>query len=206
MKSKRGRALLAITLTSGLAIFAILGYREIFLDGVEDLPERVCEGAVESATAAKVLPDTRKVTENSDRGRPGDERIFSCSLKTEEESILLAEARMHNASPDTWRKFYASSKGGNSVPLPGEVDSLSWPRDASIYIPCTPPEPEGDSGKQPYALIISAEMFSESRVSGKELRQAVVDFAFQVAERAYRVAECKERTDFPLAPPRVTSS
>ncbi|MFP8882428.1 hypothetical protein [Streptomyces mangrovi] len=206
MKKENKDALLATALILGISVSGFLGYREVFLDGVEDLPESVCDAAVDTSIADRVLPDTRKVTVHTNQGRPGDDIIFSCSLITEEESILSAMAEMENSSLESWRKYYADKELGKPIDLTGGIEATSWPRDASIYIPCTPPDPEEGVGSQPYALIVTAGMFSESRASGDELRQAIVDIGFQVAERAYEVAECKEKTDFPPRPPRAVSS
>ncbi|GAA3621826.1 hypothetical protein ACLIYM_18555 [Streptomyces fenghuangensis] len=206
MKKESKDALLVTALIAGISVSGFLGYREVFLDGVEDLPERVCDATVDNSIAARVLPDTRKVTVQTSQGRPGDDIIFSCSLTTEEESILFARAEMMKSSQESWRNYHADNKDGKPIDLAGGIEATSWPRDATIYIPCTPPYPEGGAGSQPYALTVTAGMFSESRASGDELRQAIVDIGFQVAERAYEVAECKEETDFPPRPPRTVAS
>ncbi|WP_101257359.1 hypothetical protein [Streptomyces barkulensis] len=206
MKKESKDALLTTALIAGISVSGFLGYREIFLDGVEDLPDSVCEAAVDTSIADSVLPDTREVTVHTSRGRPGDDIIFSCSLITEEESILSARAEMMKTSQESWRNYHAENKDGKPIDLTGGIEATSWPRDASIYIPCTPSDPEEGVGPRPYALIVTAGMFSESRASGDELRQAIVDIGFQVAERAYEVAECKEKTDFPPSPPRVVAS
>ncbi|MGY1451814.1 hypothetical protein [Streptomyces sp. SS8] len=206
MKKESKNALLATALIAGVSVAGFLGHREIFLDGVEDLPDSVCNAAVDTSIADRVLPDTRKVTVHTAQGRPGDDIIFSCSLATEEESILSARAEMIKNSRESWRNYHADNKDGKPIDLAGEVEATSWPRDATIYIPCTPPYPEEGAGSQPYALTVTAGMFSESRASGDELRQAIVDIGFQVAERAYEVAECKEKTDFPPRPPRAVAS
>ncbi|SFK39075.1 hypothetical protein [Streptomyces pini] len=206
MKKESKDALLVTALIAGISVVGFLGYREIFLDGVEDLPDSVCDSVVDTSIAERVLPSTRKVTVHTTQGRPGDDIIFSCSLITEEESILSARAEMIKNSRESWRNYHAENKDGKAVDLTGGIEATSWPRDASIYIPCTPPDPEEGVGSQPYALIVTAGMFSESRASGDELRQAIVDIGFQVAERAYEVAECKEKTDFPPRPPRAVSS
>ncbi|ARP71804.1 hypothetical protein LK06_019695 [Streptomyces pluripotens] len=73
---------------------------------------------------------------------------------------------------------------------------------ASIYVPCAPANVEEGSASQAYALVAEAGVTGKSRATGAELRQALTDFAYQLTQRAYGLAECKTPRAFPEQLPR----
>ncbi|MFD6812457.1 hypothetical protein, partial [Streptomyces anthocyanicus] len=78
------------------------------------------------------------------------------------------------------------------------------PDTAWVYVPCTPPRHVGDRDKG-HSLIAEARTLGETRAQGNELRQIVVDFAYQLARHAYEVGECQEPRKFPDELPRIGS-
>lgn len=184
---------------------AVLGYQKVLRSGIENLDSEPCKGAVKRTTAARILPDSRTASESSRTGQPGDNWILNCALKTSGGANISIEARIHKSTVEEWESFYNQNLNEESVTLPGEIESLSWSRNASVYIPCTPQGSEDGNEKHPYSLITVVRISGETRVSGVELRQAITDLAFQAAKHSYGLAKCQENVNFPAKPPRVPS-
>ncbi|MGW2081192.1 hypothetical protein ACWCOW_30385 [Streptomyces sp. NPDC001939] len=51
-------------------------------------------------------------------------------------------------------------------------------------------------------MITEARVIGRSRVKGAALRQALTDFACQLAQHAYKVGECQKPLEFPQELPR----
>ncbi|MFI8994278.1 hypothetical protein [Streptomyces sp. NPDC053542] len=180
---------------------AIFGYREIFLQGIEELPERPCGGAVQRATAANILPPAHEVNMESHES-PTDSFYFSCSLDTSD-SMISAIVKQHDASVAAWRKYWRNELGDSYVEPPGKLHLLSGPNKTTIYLPCTPPGKKSKEAETAFALDVEATVAGDSRVSGNELRQQLSDFAVQAARYSQRAAQCQEQTELPSAAPRL---
>ncbi|POX40390.1 hypothetical protein C3486_13670 [Streptomyces sp. Ru73] len=178
---------------------AVFGYREIYLDGIEKLPERPCGGAVQRATAAKILPAAHEVKEESHES-PADNFFFLCSLDAGE-SMISAVVKRRDASVASWRDYWRKDLGTGYIEPPGTMHLLSWPTKTMIYLPCTPPGQKSEAAETRFALDIEATAAGDSRVSGGALRQALSDFAVQAARHAQRAARCQERVGLPSAAP-----
>ncbi|URN15769.1 hypothetical protein [Streptomyces sudanensis] len=70
---------------------------------------------------------------------------------------------------------------------------------ATVFVPCTPPRSELPA----HALVVDATTIGITRAKGDELRQILVDFAYQLARHAYRAGECREPRSFPESLPRL---
>ncbi|MER7396246.1 hypothetical protein ABT381_12085 [Streptomyces sp. NPDC000151] len=182
---------------------AIFGYREIYLQGIEELPKRPCGGAVQRATAAKILPAAHEVKYESQES-PADNFFFLCSLDTGD-SAISAIVKKHDASVTSWRNYWRKDLGDGYVEPPGNLHLLSWPNKTTIYLPCTPPGKKSNEAETAFSLDIEATVAGDSRISGDELRQQLSDFAVQVARHSQRAAQCREQAELPSAAPRVSA-
>ncbi|WP_225101296.1 hypothetical protein [Streptomyces sp. CoH27] len=72
-------------------------------------------------------------------------------------------------------------------------------------MPCTPPGVPGYNASRPYAVVGEARLQGPAKVKGVPLRQVLSDFAYQLAQHAYALAECKAPRNFPKELPRYES-
>ncbi|MEV8021619.1 hypothetical protein AB0O76_35875 [Streptomyces sp. NPDC086554] len=184
-----------------------IGYKEIFLSGIEELPNRPCKQGVQRSTASNVLPAARNVEESSRQTllREGD-FLFHCAIMISGESSLSVNVRSADVKLAKWKDFYRASLKGKEVDLSGEPATVSWPRETVIYMRCTPPGRKASSALETYALNVDAKIVGEARISGTELRQQLTEFALQAAEHSHKAAKCQEAISFPDTPPRVDAS
>ncbi|MFF2509679.1 hypothetical protein [Streptomyces sp. NPDC058086] len=70
-----------------------------------------------------------------------------------------------------------------------------------MYVPCAPPGVPSYNASQPYAVVGEARI-GPAKATGVPLRQALTDFAYQLAKHAYKLAECKDPRGFPEELPR----
>lgn len=205
---KAHRSRIIITLTA----FALLGggffgYKEIFLSGIEELPNRPCKQAVQRSTASNVLPAARTVEESSRQTflYEGD-FFFHCAIMISGESSLSVNVRSSDVKLENWKGFYRESLDGKEINLPGEPEIVSWPRETVIYMHCTPPGRKASSAVEKYALGVDAKIVGEARIGGSELRQQLTEFALQAAEHSHKAAKCQEAISFPDTPPKVDAA
>ncbi|MFJ8133604.1 hypothetical protein [Streptomyces hydrogenans] len=208
MRITTKKRLLTAGITCVIAVCAVLGYVEIFTKGIDRLPEKPCSGAVDRDLAARALPSARKAEE---RGKllTSSQSIrafmFACYVRTDD-SIISGEADAGILTPEAWRKSKSSEELRISVSVNG-IHALSLedePETAWVYVPCTPPSHAGDRDAG-HSLIAQARTLGETRAHGDELRQILVDFAYQLARHAYEVGECQEPREFPERLPRIST-
>ncbi|MFJ9699132.1 hypothetical protein [Streptomyces fradiae] len=200
--TRRARAL-----TAALTILALtagaLAYTHFFTRGIDRLPDRPCGGAVDRALVASALPSARTAQERGKLEQGLHGFTFSCSVKTSSDSILVGDAKTSDADVRSWHKhFLPKSDNDDAIEVSsGAVRALSLDSDyATAFIPCTPPRSELPSR----ALVVDATTIGPTRAKGDELRQVVVDFAYQLLRHAYEAGGCEEARDFPDALPRLT--
>ncbi|WP_157878566.1 hypothetical protein [Streptomyces chattanoogensis] len=187
----------------------VFGFLEFFTKGLDRLPAKVCHGAVDREIAASALPDTRKAYEGGKSDPSGETFTSTCYVKTSsnfisEGSIISGEAELGDATSTSWsNRFTASGNGKKFEASSGGIKAISYPERSSIYVPCTPPGKKKEQARQAYALIVEARTIGETRVTGTPLRQAITDFAYQLARHAYKVGECQEPRKFPAELPRL---
>ncbi|MFJ6943752.1 hypothetical protein ACISU4_03660 [Streptomyces wuyuanensis] len=190
------------------ALVAVFGYLEIFTKGIDRLPDKPCSGAVDRETAARALPSARSAQE---RGKLQQDRLdgdffFACYVRTSGGSQIAGEAVSRDSNPGGWRDFYAA-KGEKPVEVSlGDVRALAHPDLAFVYVPCTPPGKKRGEAREAYALTVDAWTIDETRVHGMELRQVLIDFAYQVARHTYEAVDCQESRIFPKELPRLPAA
>ncbi|MEU9438778.1 hypothetical protein [Streptomyces sp. NPDC048252] len=175
--------------------------------GLERLPTKVCDGAVERDVVIRTLPRTRTAEEGASRRREGRDLMFSCHIYTSADSVLSGMARIEDASMQQWLNHYGASTGSDAVRVSAngiealaKLDSESG--SSSVYVPCVPLGARVEDANESYAIITEAGVVGDSKVSGAALRQAVTDFAYQVTKHTYELAECQDPRTFPEDLPR----
>ncbi|MFH8726871.1 hypothetical protein [Streptomyces termitum] len=190
-----------------IATFCIaFGYVEFFTKGVERLPEKPCAGAVDRDLAVRVLPSSRKAEE---RGKLTTSSAglnaftYWCYVRAGD-SLISGEAEAGVLTPGGWQEFERSRSPRTSVSANGihAFSSRDDPTVAWVYVPCTPPSHVGDRDAA-HSLVTEARTLGDTRARGEELRQIVVDFAYQLARHAYEAGECREPREFPVELPRI---
>ncbi|MEV7286982.1 hypothetical protein AB0O01_20840 [Streptomyces sp. NPDC093252] len=197
----------------GLLILCVLGgggwfgYVQIFTKGVERLPARVCDDAVDRGTVTRALPSARTAEEEAGRKGEGESLRFSCRIATSSDSLLSGHARIDDASVRTWQNRNGVGAGGDAVHVSsGGVEALAQ-RDSdsgwsSVYVACVPRGADAGDASQSFALIAEGSVVGDSGATGAELRQAVTDFSYQLAAHAYALAGCEEARPLPERLPR----
>ncbi|MFJ9034181.1 hypothetical protein ACIRQP_38130 [Streptomyces sp. NPDC102274] len=199
MKISPKKKAIGVALVCTLLGAGVFGYLEIFTKGLDKLPAKVCDGAIDRKTAASALPDTRKALE---RGvlhtTSGGDFMFSCYVKTNsQDSIISGEAETHDASVENWSDA-AESRPENAIKASaGNVEAITWPDRVTIYVPCTPPGKNKKKALESHALIAEARTIGDTRATGAPLRQAITDFAYQLIKHAYKAGKCQEAQEFP---------
>ncbi|MET8826447.1 hypothetical protein ABZX40_27975 [Streptomyces sp. NPDC004610] len=197
----------------GLLILCVLGgggwfgYVQIFTKGVERLPARVCDDAVDRGTVTRALPPARTAEEEASQKGEGENLRFSCRIATSSDSILSGHARIDDASVQTWQNHNGVGSGGDAVQVSSDgVEALAqldsdngW---SSVYVACVPRGADASDASQSFAVIAEGSVVGDSRASGAELRQAVTDFSYQLAAHAYASADCQEARTLPERLPR----
>ncbi|SDN36924.1 hypothetical protein SAMN05444921_12552 [Streptomyces wuyuanensis] len=90
--------------------------------------------------------------------------------------------------------------------LPDKPCSGAVDRETLLYVPCTPPGKKPGGAREAYALTVDARTIGETRVHGNELRQVLIDFAYQLARHTYEAADCQESRTFPKELPRLPAA
>ncbi|WP_143631671.1 hypothetical protein [Streptomyces thermovulgaris] len=191
---------------AALGIFCGAGW--IFLvKGIYLLPEKMCEGTLERDMVKRVLPQARSANSGFSTRGAGHNLTFSCYATTSNDSSLSGEARAQPTSRDKWLKYYRGAGSQRKIirVSVGDVEALALTGSSatsSVYIPCAPPAVPSHNASQPYAVIGEARVYGQAKASGVSLRQDLTDFAYQLAEHAYKLAKCKPSRDFPEELPR----
>ncbi|MEI5011425.1 hypothetical protein RB196_32900 [Streptomyces sp. PmtA] len=205
MQARRKKNFVTAGIGCLVAIVAVFGYVEIFTKGVDRLPDKPCSGAVDRETAARALPSARSAEERGKLRRGRGNYFFACYVRTSGGSIISGEVQPGDASPSSWRASYASD-GKVSEVSAGDVKALTLEDSSAVYVPCTPPGRKPGEAQQTYVLTVDARTIGETRVQGDELRQALVDFAYQLARHTYRAVDCQESRTFPKELPRLPAA
>ncbi|WP_328768275.1 hypothetical protein [Streptomyces sp. NBC_00286] len=186
---------------------AWFGYIQIFTKGLERLPTKVCDRAVERDLVIRTLPRTRTAEEGSSKRHEGEDLTFSCHVYTSADSILSGMARVEDASTQQWLNHYGASTDGDAVRVSAvgvealaQLDSGSGI--SSVYVPCVPRGSRAKEANESYAIITEASVIGDGRASGAALRQAVTDFAYQLTQHTYELAECRDPRTLPDKLPR----
>ncbi|MGA4866475.1 hypothetical protein ACPCSC_15340 [Streptomyces lavendulocolor] len=209
MQARRKRNAVIAGTCCLVVIAAVFGYLEIFTKGIDRLPDRPCDGAVDRATAAHALPSARSAEERGKLRRQSDgDFFFACYVRTSGGSVISGEAEPRDADPGPWRDYYA--KQGYVVdPVEvssGDIRAVVHPDHAYVYVPCTPPGKKPGEARESHALTVDARTIGETRVHGTELRQVLVDFAYQLARHTYKAADCQEARTLPEELPRLPAA
>ncbi|MCX4511319.1 hypothetical protein OHA27_13580 [Streptomyces sp. NBC_01619] len=197
----------ATTLGLGCLVVAgvVFGYLEVFTKGIDRLPARPCDGAVDRETAARALPSARSAEERGKLRRGRGNYFFACYVRTSGGSVISGEVQPGDASPSGWRASYTSDGKVSEVSV-GDVKALTLEDSSAVYVPCTPPGETPGEAQQTYVLTVDARTIGETRVRGNELRQVLADFAYRLARHTYRAVECQEARTFPDDLPRLPAA
>ncbi|MEU3890020.1 hypothetical protein [Streptomyces sp. NPDC029041] len=198
---------ISLTVLCLVGAAAWFGYVQIFTKGLERLPPKVCDGAVDRQVVIRTLPRTRTADEGASQRHERENIMFSCHIHTSAGSILSGMARVEDASVRQWLNHYGTSTRGDAVHVSvGDVEALaeldSSSGSSSVYIPCVPRGVRAKDANESYAIIAEAGVIGHGRVSGATLRQAVTDFTYQLTKHTYELAECQNPRTFPEKLPR----
>ncbi|MFF4660207.1 hypothetical protein [Streptomyces sp. NPDC001381] len=192
-----------------LTVLSLVGAAAWFAltTGLERLPSKVCDGAVDRDVVIRALPRTRTAEEGASKRHEGKDLMFSCHIYTSADSILSGMAQVEHTSVEQWLNHYGADTGDEIVRVSADgIEALARLDEdsgsSSIFIPCVPRGLRAEDAKESYAIITEAGVVGEGRVSGAELRQAVTDFAYQVTAHAYELAECQGSRLLPEELPR----
>jgi hypothetical protein len=178
-----------------LAVGGFFGYLEIFTKGLDRLPERPCAGAVDRSTVKSILPATRSANDRGESDGAGKNFTFFCRVLTSADHIVSGESDLQDATSETWLSGYRQEAGESRGELrqgsSGHAKTLTLDRLASVYVPCTPPGARPDDALQRYALITEARVIGDTRIHGRELREALTEFAVHLSDHAYEVGKCR---------------
>lgn len=203
------KAFLLILLIIGL--FCGTGWT--FLNkGLYLLPNKMCAGTLERDTVKRVLPNARSADSGFDSQGAGDNLTFSCHVNTSNDSTLYGKAQVEPVSRDKWLEYYRGSGNRNQLIRisVGNIEALaridSSANTSSVYVPCTPPFVPSYNSSQPYAVVGETWIHKPANTKSMPLRQTLTDFAYQLTQHAYKLAECKKTIDFPTELPRYGSN
>lgn len=195
---------LAALCLAGVSIW--FGYVQFFTKGLEHLPAKLCEGAVERDLVVQVLPSARSAAAGAKRQNSGDDLTFYCHVDTSGDSSIWSEARVRPVSEAEWIASYRGSGGDNGI-IHSSADGIQAvaqldTQQAEVYVPCTPPTVPSYNSSEDYAVITRVVTAGEVKATGTALRQTLTDIAYQLAKHAYKLAECQGTHDFPRELPR----
>ncbi|MEV8102375.1 hypothetical protein [Streptomyces sp. NPDC088135] len=210
MQARRKKNFVTAGISCLVAVAVVFGYLEIFTKGIDRLPARPCDGAVDRETAARALPSARSAEERGKlrQDRSEGDYFFGCYVRTSGGSLISGEVQPRDSAGDSWSDFYAEN-GGDKNPVEvssGDIRALAHPDRAYVYIPCTPPGKKRGEAREAYALTVEARTIGETRVHGIELRQVFVDFAYQLARHTYKAVDCQESRTLPKELPRLPTT
>ncbi|MFE6491428.1 hypothetical protein [Streptomyces sp. NPDC057748] len=210
MQARRKKNFVTAGIGCLVAIAAVFGYLEIFTKGIDRLPARPCDGAVDRETAARALPSARSAEERGSlrQNHSEGDYFFACYVRTSGGSLISGEVQSRDSASGSWRDFYAKqSFTADPVDVAsGDIRAMSHPDSAYVYVPCTPPGKKRGEARETYALTVDARTIGETRVHGNELRQVVIDFAYQLARHTYKAVDCQESRTFPKELPRLPAT
>ncbi|WP_225656443.1 hypothetical protein [Streptomyces pseudogriseolus] len=195
MKKTTRDALLTGGVVCLLVLGAFSGYR-YFTGGLERLPQSVCSGSVDREVVTAALPAVRKAEEGSRTRPPGGRWIFTCYVHTSGGSIISGEVEITDVTPEQWYSHYKDR--GEGVPLKtkkGPLQILSVAENqATLYVPCKPTK---STSPKAQAFITDARTIGKTRATGKELRQAIADFAYGITRHAFDLNKCRGADSLP---------
>jgi hypothetical protein len=186
-----------------LVVGGFFVYREVYTDGLDDLPVNVCDGAVDRDIAKHILPDGRSGRQDASSSSPGDHFLFGCRVDNGK-SIVSGEVQFGDASVQMWMDHY--KKDGNiELVSDGKVEAFATSDVATVYVPCIPQGYKSTGASDSYSLAAEVRVVYKSRIHGAELYQALTDFAYQLTRRAFKLNECQNSIYFPNELPRYKS-
>ncbi|MFF8927746.1 hypothetical protein ACF1AO_10825 [Streptomyces longwoodensis] len=192
-------SLVILSLLGGGAWFALT-------TGLERLPKKVCDGAVDRDVAIRALPRTRTAGDGYSQRHEGEDLTFYCRVYTSAGSILTGRARVEDASSEAWLSRFGNStvrvstEGIEAIARLDRESGISY-----VYIPCAPRGVQAEDASEAYAVTAEASVVGDGRVSGAALRQVVTDFAYQVAVHTVDLAQCQGRPSLPGKLPRYAA-
>lgn len=202
---------------ASLAVFCLVGfvgwfgYVQIFTKGLERLPAKVCEGAVERDLVIQVLPQARSAEEGASLRNTKYDFTFQCQVVTSSESSVWGRIWVRPVSKADWFERFQARHGEKTVRVSVDgVEALARfdAEDAfsAAYVPCASPAiPSYDASRnKDYAVIAEVEVsvYEHRKPTGATLRQPLTDIAYQLTKHAYKLAKCKPSRDFPEELPR----
>ncbi|WP_405950955.1 hypothetical protein OG588_36540 [Streptomyces prunicolor] len=176
--------------------------------GLYLLPNKMCDGTLERDTVKQVLPKARSADSGFNSQGAGYNLTFSCHVTTSNDSILSGKAQVEPVSRDKWLESYRGSGKQNQLirVSVGNIEALaqidSSENTSSVYVPCTPPSVPSYNSTQPYAVVGETWISNPANTKSVPLRQTLTDFAYQLAQHTYKLAECQGTHDFPQELPR----
>jgi hypothetical protein len=179
--------------------------------GLYLLPNKMCDGTLERDTVKWVIPKARSADSGFDSQGAGDDITFPCHVTTSNDSIPSGKAQVEPVSRDQWLEYYRSSGKQNQLfhVSVGNIEALaqinSSANTSSVYVPCTPPFVPSYNSTQPYAVFGEAWIRKSANAKSVPLRETLTDFAYQLTQHAYKLAECKKSRAFPKELPRYGS-
>ncbi|MDQ0958786.1 hypothetical protein QFZ66_002664 [Streptomyces sp. B4I13] len=193
-----------------LVVLSLLGGATwlFFIKGLYVLPKKMCDGTLARGTVTQVLPNARSADHGYRSRGVGDDFSFSCYVTTSNDSSLSGEARIKPLSSDKWLKYYQEAVDRNGLVRVsvGDIQALaridSEAGTSSVYVPCAPPVVPEYNASVPYAVVGEARVDGSVEVTGRPLGQTLTDFAYRLAQHAYKLAECKDPRSFPERLPR----
>ncbi|MFJ4811536.1 hypothetical protein [Streptomyces longwoodensis] len=193
-------SLVILSLLGGGAWFALT-------TGLERLPKKMCDGAVERDLAIRALPRTRTADDSYDQRSGGTEIEYACRVYTSAGSILTGRAEVNDVSPANWVEHFVGASQHDAVKVSvGGIEAMArLDRESGIsyvYVPCAPRDFQAEDASEAYAVTAEASVVGDGRVSGAALRQVVTDFAYQVAVHTVDLAQCQGRPSLPGKLPR----
>lgn len=195
-KKKRIGLLLFVAVCAAISFGLYISRSSLFLNGLEKLPDKPCDGAMRAATAKEILPDAREAVDSELHRPPGRDFAAFCRIKTSERSVLSTHADMHDSDLVGMRDWFKGQRAysGKVIALGHNIEAQSGTETTAVYFPCTPRQSGADASDS-YILSVESRILGKSRNKGAELRKGLTEIAIQSAERAHYLAQCKEPLD-----------
>ncbi|MFI2430659.1 hypothetical protein [Streptomyces sp. NPDC018693] len=196
-------SLTALCLAGATAWFV---YVQFFTKGLEQLPDKLCEGTVGRNMVIQVLPSARSAEEDARHGNSEDDQKFSCHITTSGDSSLLGRSWVRPVSKANWLNSYEGGAGNGQL-LHTSIDGVEAlaqlsTEHAAVYISCAPPSGPSYNAAAEYGVFTEVEASGDTKTTGPELGQALTDIAYQLTKHVYKLAECQKPMDFPDQLPR----
>ncbi|MBN0045291.1 hypothetical protein JS756_14465 [Streptomyces actuosus] len=187
-----------------LCVAGWYGYVQFFTRGLETLPARVCDGAVERDLVVQALPPSRDARERAVNSSTSEDFTWNCRVVTSGDSVLWGQTHLSPVSKVDWVKGHNGRIVRAAV---GDIEALAEidTEEAAVYVPCTPRSELLRNSSPNYAVLTSMSVGGDTKAKGALLLQILTDIAYEQAKHAYGLAECQGHRDFPSELPRYQS-